>query len=182
MIRNMHADHGGAIAIENIRTRRRVVQPVMRGPIPPALLIVQPVNQLTELLPKLGYRAEDAAWCRQNAVWPGRERLGPLFKQTPKETIRIDPESPAITLSEGEQRPIRLFDLVPQTYEFGIESIEANEIVGSGQRRRLARLERKVWVRYNRAVAKVFRTMTQEEFKRAWIEATGREAQCALSS
>jgi hypothetical protein len=87
------------------------------------------------------------------------------------------PESPAITLSEDEQRPIRLFDLVPQTYEFGIESIEANEIVGSGQRRRLARLERKVWVRYNRAVAKVFRTMTQEEFKRAWIEATGREAQ-----
>jgi hypothetical protein len=175
--RNMHADHGGAIAIENIRTRRRVTHPVMRGLIPPALLIIQPANQLTELLPKLGYKAEDAAWCRQNAVWPGREQLGPLFKQTARETIRIAPDSSVITLNKNEQRPTRLFDLVPQTYEFGIQSIEATDIVGSPQRRKLARLERKAWVSYNRAVARAFRTMTQEEFKRAWIEATGRESQ-----
>jgi hypothetical protein len=175
--RFMHVDHNAAIVMEDIRTRRRVMHPVIRLLIPPALLIVQPVNQLTEPLPKLGYGIEDEAWCDQNAVWRGRDRLGPLFRQTPRETIRLDSESPDVTLNVGEQRPTRLFDLVAQAYEWGIESIKATKIVGSERKRKLASLERKLWVRYNKAVAKAFRIMTQEAFKRAWTEATGREAQ-----
>jgi hypothetical protein len=177
MIRKMHADYGAAIAVDDVRTRRRVMHPIIRGLIPPALLIVQPVNQLAHPFPAQGYTRDDETWCAKNAVWPGRTRLGPLFRQTPGKTYRLGPDGPNVELEVKHQRAVRAFDLVAQAYEWGVKAISDTEITGSDPAKiRLASLERRAWVNYNKEAAGLFRTMTQEDFKKQWMEATGRDA------
>jgi hypothetical protein len=175
LVKNMNVDYGAAIAFDRVRTARRVLHPVIKGHLPPALTIVQPVAQLTRPFPEQGYTEEDDAWCLANSVWPGRDRQGPLFLQSSVRTTRIDPDSPAIGLSVDEQKPVRAFDLAAQAYDWGIRAINSTGIIGNDLVLRAQAMdEKKAWIKYNRQVSKALKSVTQEEFKRLWIEATGR--------
>lgn len=175
LVKNINVDFGAAIVFDNVKTRRRVHHPVIRGHLSPALTIVQPVDQLGRPFPEQGYTEDDERWCLANAMWPNRERLGPLLLQSPSGTTRIDPSGPAIELNLDAQKPVRAFDLAAQAYDWGIRATNSTGIIGNDLVLRAQALEdRKAWIRCNREISSYLKRVTQEEFKRYWTEATER--------
>jgi hypothetical protein len=128
--------------------------PIMSGIMKPCVLLFQPVLQKPD-----DSRAD---------TWPGRDRVGPLFRQFANRTEQIGPhdeplEFDSVSLAEAN----RTVDIGTQAYCLQNKSVSDDQYVGEPPDVAAMKAARKSFVRWNRKIMVAIRRMTPDEYLRA---------------
>jgi len=116
-------DSSGVLAASDFRSRKRITHPILCGLMKSSVTLFQPVLQPNIDGSVTALTRDDINHHLQRA-WPGRNGLGPLYRQFVHETVEISADDPplefdSITLAEAH----RAIDLGTQAYNFQNESI-----------------------------------------------------------
>ena len=145
--------------VGDFRCRRKITHPVIRKIMKPCVLVCQPIVQPN---------ADGSLTGFSQKAWPGRNGVGPLFRQFKGNTIQIGPDDEDIafdTVSNDEAR--RTVDIATQAYSFQNESVARDEYESADLATvEHCKMQNKDNLAFNRRALKILRSMTPEEYKR----------------
>lgn len=146
------------------RCRRRVTHPITPKLFKPCVALFQPVLAEDPDTKESALDDSMVEYVRLNA-WPGRARLGPLFRQTASSTERIfandsDIEFDSVSIPEAR----RLVDVATQAYTLLVDSLE-REPSSYENGTRFDRSHLVNLARHNTRVTKQLRQMPNEKYK-----------------
>jgi len=115
--------HPGMLAVSDFRSRKKVTHPIMSGLMKSSVTVFQPILQPNADGSMTALTSSDIDYHLKHA-WPGRNNLGPLYRQFLDETVEIGSDDPplefdSITLVEAR----RAIDLASQAYSVQNESV-----------------------------------------------------------
>jgi hypothetical protein len=154
----------GLIAATDFRSRKRIVHPIMFGLMKASVTIFQPVIQLNVDRSVTALSQADIDYHLQRA-WPGRNGLGPLYRQFLGETIEVGPEDrplefDSITLAEAR----RAIDLGTQAYQVQNESIRRDPTVYDDGTTYEGQRIMRLYAKENALLMRAIRRMPQETY------------------
>lgn len=165
--RKILLDQQGLMEVGDFRCRRKITHPVIRKIVKPCVLVCQPIVQPNADGSLTGFSQKDFDYCL-NKAWPGRNGVGPLFRQFKGNTIQIGPDDEDIafdTVSNDEAR--RTVDIATQAYSFQNESVARDEYESADLATvEHCKMQNKDNLVFNRRALKILRSMTPEEYKR----------------
>jgi hypothetical protein len=160
--------HPGMLLMGDFRTRKRITHPVMRGLMKSCVTLTQPVLQTNFDGSITALTDDDIDYHLQHA-WPGRNGLGPLFRQFSQETVEVSSDSDLIEFDGVSDREAnRTVDIATQAYSFQNESVrmdsrifEDGEMLNDGG-------FMKACIRENTKYLHILRNLPQERYEQAW--------------
>lgn len=157
----------GLMHAADFRRKSKVTHPAVTGLMKPCVLLAQPalVSVVSGPVP---ITREDLDHHLARA-WPGRNGLGPLFRQLKGRTVEVNPDGPAIgfdSITGSECRMTR--DLALQAYSLQNASIEGDRYVGDPKLVAAAEERREEQTRYNRWLMQRTRSLTKDQHLELW--------------
>lgn len=154
--------HPGVLAASDFRSRRKITHPIMSGLMKSSVTIFQPIIQSNVDGSITALTQSDIDYHLRHA-WPGRNGLGPLYRQFLHGTMEVGPEDPplefdSITFAEAH----RAIDLGSQAYSLQNESIRRDPQTYDDGANYEGERTMKLYAKENTLVMRAIRRMPQE--------------------
>jgi hypothetical protein len=157
-------EHSGMLSISDFRSRKRITHPIMSGLMKSSVTIFQPIIQPNFDGSITALTRHDIDFHLRHA-WPGRNGLGPLYRQFLGETVEIGSgglplDFDSISLEEAN----RAVDLASQAYSLQNESVRRDPSTYDDGATYEGQLTTKVYTKENSRLMNAIRNMPQETY------------------